>query len=26
LSATGGIRGEIGALIVDHLPHLVGIL
>jgi hypothetical protein len=26
LSATGGIRGEIGAFIVDHLPHLEGIL
>jgi hypothetical protein len=26
LSATRGIRGEIGTLIVDHLSHLVGIL
>jgi hypothetical protein len=26
LSAAGGIRGEIGALIVDHLSHLEGIL
>ena len=26
MNATGGIRSEIGALIVDHLPHLVGIL